>query len=153
LIDPRVQNVVRQRVEGTIQTLKDKIQFDASDVLYLDCGNERAPSIDRILPVLKQWADYHRIVIIGFNEDSTLGALDAARLANRENDIAVIGQGADKEALTVLHTPGNRLVGTTAYRPDNYGARLVDLAARILNGEKVPQENFIELEFYTSNSF
>lgn len=153
LVEPRVLDVVRRRIAGTVQVLQERIGYNPADVFYLDCGNERNLSIERMIPVLQQWDGCHRIAIIGFNEESTLGALDAISLAKREADVAVVGQGADKDALVALQVPGTRLVATTSYRPDTYGARIVDLALRMLNRERVPQENYIDLELYTPESF
>lgn len=149
LIEQRVLNVVRQRVDHAIRTFAEQIRFKQSDIFYLDCGNARALSTERITPILRQWSDYHHIVIVGFNEDSTLGALEAARSLKRDPDVAVIGQGADKAALDELRHPASRLIATTAYRPDTYGRYLIELALRMLGGEKAPRENFIPIDLFT----
>jgi hypothetical protein len=41
-------------------------------------------------------------------------------------------------------TPHSRFLGSVAYYPEQYGPRLLDLAQRILKGERVPREHFTD---------
>jgi ribose transport system substrate-binding protein len=147
LIEPRVHAVL-PRVADAVSTLQAAVHINANDVFYLDCGNDRRLTIERVIPILDQWSMYHRIAVVGFNEDSTIGILEAARRCNRESDVIVVGQGADKAAVEALRAPNSRLIATTGYRPDTYGPQLIDLSRRILHSEKVPAENFVKLDFY-----
>jgi ABC-type sugar transport system substrate-binding protein len=149
MIEPRVLEVVRSRVDFTIRTMKDAgVQVGTDDVFYLDCGNEYEVSVARAIPVLERWAEYDRIAIIGFNEESTLGALDAARQIGCEDRVVAVGHGASQLAgeLKREHT---RLIGAVGYRPHDYGKHLIDLALRILRRESVPMRNYIELEQFS----
>jgi ribose transport system substrate-binding protein len=75
--------------------------------------------------------------VIGMNDETALGALNAARALGREADIAAAGQGADHLALAELRSPTSRLIASVAYFPERYGERLIDLAFRLFRGEKL----------------
>ena len=40
--------------------------------------------------------------------------------------------------------PNSPFIASTDFRMSDYGPRLIDLAVRILSGERVPSQNFIE---------
>lgn len=152
LTEIRVADVVRLRIDHALATLKDMIHYDSDNLLYIDSGNVYDLSVERTIDVLRRWTDYHRIAMIGFNEDTSLALMDAARTLGRLNDVVAIGQGADRAALDELRRPDTRLIATTGYRPYAYGAHLVDLALRILRGERVPTNNYVELDLFTATN-
>ncbi len=136
MTDNRVLGEVRKRTDQALVALSEWASFSPDDVLHLDSGNIYDIAYERALPVLERWKNYHRIAVIGMNDNTALGALDAARALGREADVAVVGQGADL-AVAELRNPDSRLIASTAYFPERYGAQLVDLALRIFRGEKL----------------
>ena len=82
--------------------------------------------------------DCHHIAIVAFNDEAAFGALQAARKVNREQDVVIVGQGAERLVHTELRDPESRLIGSTAYMPERYGEKLMGLALKILHGESVP---------------
>jgi len=152
LTDSRVLEMVRQRVDNTLVGLQSHINLDSNDVFYLDSGNEFDTTAERVTPVLERWLEFNRIAVIGFNEESALGALDAVRSAERESDIVLVAHGADEAALEELRRPDTCLIGAVGYRPHQYGEYLADLVVRLLSGERVPQRNYIDLDVYTSDN-
>jgi len=137
LTDNRVLGEVRKRTEYALIALADWVRFSPDDVLHLDSGNTYDIAYQRSLPVLQRWEAYHRIAVIGMNDETALGALNAARALGREADIAAAGQGADYLALAELRSPTSRLIASVAYFPERYGERLIDLAFRLFRGEKL----------------
>lgn len=144
----RVLAEVRKRIDFALVALRDSILFSPDDVLFLDSGNLQHTAQERFAPILERWSDYHRIAVIGFNDDTALGALDAARDAGRENDLVVVGQGATL-ALNEFRHSNPRFIASTAYFPERYGEHLVELALRILRGDSVPRRNFMEHQCIT----
>ena len=143
ITEHRVSAAVSARVESGIEGLLSEVSCEKDAIFYVDGGNERAEARRVALPVLERWDGVHRIAVLGFNDDTALGALDAARELGRENDVAVAGQGADL-AVEEFKRPGTRLVASTAYYPERYGEQVIALALRMLNGERVPRENLID---------
>lgn len=152
LTDSRVLENVRQRLIGGVEELAAYVQINPDDVLYLDGQNSFEVSQTYSHTVLENWADHEHIVILGLNDETTLGAIEAARQAGRAAHVVGIGQGAnfdqfaDQAALT-------RLLGSIGYYPEAYGEHLMDLALRMLAGQKVPTQNFIEHEFIPNPFF
>jgi ribose transport system substrate-binding protein len=152
LTEARVLNVVRQRLDYGLKKLGEMVTFDTSAVLYLDSGNRRDISAQRVGEVLARWSDYHRIAAICLNDDSALGVLDAARVLGREQDVAVVGQGANL-AVEEFRNPGTRMIASTAYYPEQYGEKLIELSLRMLQGERVPPNNYVEPVLVTAENF
>ncbi|HLA44996.1 MAG TPA: sugar ABC transporter substrate-binding protein [Aggregatilineales bacterium] len=142
LTDSRLLNVVQQRLDYAIKTLGNYAGFNKQDVFYVDGETRRDVSYERTLLVLKSWEDYHRIAIVGINDDCVLGAVEAARMLGRENDVVGVGHGANllDDAFAFSES---RFIGSVAYFPESYGTQVLDLAMRILNRQRIPQVNTI----------
>jgi ribose transport system substrate-binding protein len=127
------------RIQGQLDGLQAVTGEILPDrVTYLDSGNRSDISEKQMLKALKGLPDQRRIAIICFNDDAALGALLAARKANREQDVVIVGQGADRMIRPEIRRPRSRVIGSTAFMPEKYGEKLVDLAMKILRGEPVP---------------
>lgn len=150
--DSRLLEIVRQRLYFALEGLAAYINYSSDDVLFLDGANMRETSRERALPVLEHWSRYDHIAILGLNDDSALGALDAAYDLGLAEHVVGVGQGANllDEAFS---QPEGRFIGSVAYFPNHYGEKLVDLSLRLLRGEKVPRENFIEHVCITRDNF
>jgi ribose transport system substrate-binding protein len=76
----------------------------------------------------------------------------AARKLQREGDVIIVGQGADRRVREELRHSGSRVIGSTAYAPEKYGESLIPLALRILRGGPVPPAVYLEHEFISAIS-
>ncbi len=143
MAESRVLDFVRQRIDFAVSAVTEKLAVPSDHIFYLDGDNNRLPSYERSSPILKRWPEFRRIGVIGFNDESALGVLDAARELGREEDMVLVGQGGNlaAEEFSRAHT---RFIASTAYYPEQYGPRLIDLALRLRRGEKIPRENFTE---------
>jgi ribose transport system substrate-binding protein len=99
------------------------------------------------LAALKRLPNAHHLVILSFNDDAALGALEAARHLGREGDVTIVGQGADRRVRSLMEIPGCQIIGSTAFLPEQYGPRLVELALKILRGEPVPPAVYMNHSF------
>ncbi len=79
-----------------------------------------------------------RVVVGAVNDQSALGALQAFRDYRCEDRCAVVGQGAAIEARHEMRRPQSRLIGSVAYFPESYGAKIIGLALDILQHVEVP---------------
>jgi ribose transport system substrate-binding protein len=91
-----------------------------------------------------------RIAIIAHNDDAALGALAAFENAGRLHQVAAVGQNADRLGRAALQRTGFPFVGSTSYAPEHYGARLIELALKLLRGEPVPPAIYIEHTFVSA---
>jgi ribose transport system substrate-binding protein len=104
----------------------------------LNSGNTGEVSEARLTEALKHLPALHRLAVLCFNDDAAIGALTAARKLHRENDVIIVGQGADRRVREELKNPASRIIGSTAYWPEQYGEKIIPLALKILRGESVP---------------
>ena len=149
LTESRVLDFVRARSTSALNSLIEGIGYTPQDIMHLEAGNVREPSAQAVINVLQRWADVHRIAVIGFNDETAIGAIDAARQLGRENDIIAVGQGGNLIA-EEAKLPNPRMVASVSYHPEQYGESLMALAMRMLAGERVSREQFIEHEALTT---
>lgn len=153
LEEPRAGALVAGRIRGQMDGLQSIVGEIAADrILYLDSGNRTEVSEGQMMRALDALSRFHHLAVIAFNDDAALGALAAARARHRENDIVVVGQGADRPARAELRRPRSRFIGSTAYMPEKYGERLIRLAQRILRGEPLPPAIYMEHTFITKDN-
>jgi ribose transport system substrate-binding protein len=153
LEEPRAGVLPEARIQGQWDGLQEKIgKVTADQIHYIDCANTSAISESGVDGILQQFPDDHHIAIISFNDEAAYGALQAARKRNREEDVVIVGQGADRLVHEELRNPQSRLIGSTAYMPERYGEKLMELALKILNGESVPPAVYISHVFINSDN-
>ncbi len=148
LVEPRAGTVPAARMHGQLDGLASAIgAVPGERQIRLDCGNTAEQSEREVMSALRQLPGLHRIAILSFNDDAAIGALTAARRLRREEDVAIVGQGADRRVREALASPESRIVGSTAYYPERYGEKLIDLAQRVLAGEPVPPAVYMQHTF------
>lgn len=153
LEEPRAGAQPASRIQGQLDGLQSIVgPVPPEKQLTLNSGNTSEISEGAMTDALKRFPKEHRIAVICFNDGATIGALSAARRLNREQDIVIVGQGADRRVDEEVKHPGSRIIGSTAYMPERYGERLIPLALRILRGEPVPPAVYIEHTFVSAVS-
>lgn len=152
MTEQRALSAIRTRIDSAIQGLCDNAAVKKEDIFYLDGGTHQTTAYKHSESVFKLWEGVKRIAVICSNDDTAMGVINRAREMGRESDIGVIGQGANL-AIHEFSKPGNRFIASTAYYPEKYGEHLVDLALRMLHGERVPYENLIQPEAVTVENY
>lgn len=153
LEEQRPGALVAARIQGQL----DGLQSVAGEVapartIRLDSGNTSDISQPNMNEALEGLPDEHRLAVISFNDDAAIGAVTAARQAGREQDVVIVGQGADRIARKEIRRPGSRLIGSAAYWPERYGQKLIDVAQAILQGEPVPPAVYNKHVFITKDN-
>ncbi len=139
LEEPRAGALPASRIAGQMEGMHSVLgEIPLEKQLRLNCANTTEISQAETLAALRRMPEAHRIAILCFNDDSAVGALEAARQLGRSQDVAIVGMGADRRVREILHQPGARIIGSTAFSPELYGERLIELAQKILHGEPVP---------------
>lgn len=85
--------------------------------------------------------------MICFNDDAAVGTLHAANDTGLDRSLLVVGQGADRRLRAEMRKPNSPIVGATAFRPEDYGKPLVQLALDILSEKRVYPAVFMEHYF------
>lgn len=127
------------RMLGLLDGLRDTLpHFEGATVFRY----EKRPNFENSRTVLRQHLRRNatrRILVAAVNDQSGLGALQAFRDFGSEENCAIVGQGAAIEARQEMRKPGTRFVGSVAYFPETYGARIIRLALDILENRTVPR--------------
>lgn len=153
LEEPRAGSLVAARIQGQLDRLQSVIgEIPADKRLILNSGNTCEISEVEMAAALKRMPDAHQIAVVCFNDDAAYGALLAARRLQREQDVVIVGQGADRRVREEMGRPGCRIIGSTAYFPEQYGEKLIPLALKILHGEPVPPAVYIDHVFILASN-
>lgn len=153
LEEPRAGALPAARIQGQLDGLQAVIgPIPPAKIIHIDSGNRSDISEKNTIKALKKVLDEHRLAVISFNDDAALGALRAAQKVNREKDLAIVGQGADRMIRPEIRRPNSQVIGSTAYMPEKYGPKLIDLAFKILRGEPVPPAVYTDHTFITAEN-
>jgi len=152
LEEPRAGALPGARIFGQLEGFQEIVgAVPAEKHLVLNSGNTQEISAQAMLNTLQQYPHFHHIAVICFNDDVAMGVLEAARQLRREQDIVIVGQGAEQRVRDELARAGSRIICSTAYSPEAYGEKLIQLALRILRDEPVPPAVYMEHTLIKSN--
>jgi ribose transport system substrate-binding protein len=153
LEEPRAGALPAARILGQIDGLQEVVgEIPQSKVIYLESGNTSDVSEAHMVATLNATPNAHRLAVISFNDDAAIGALAAARKAGRETDVVIVGQGADRIVREEIWHRDSRIIGSTAFWPEKYGPRLIEVAAKILRGEQLPPAIYMDHMFINSDN-
>ena len=153
LEEPRAGALPAARILGQLDSVREVLgPIDPARIVTLESGNVAEVSEAAMLALLDQHPELRRFAVICFNDPAALGAIAAARTRGREEQIVVVGQGADRRARSEIRRRGSRLIGSTAYMPEQYGERLIALAQQIVRREPVPPAVYMDHVFITAEN-
>jgi ribose transport system substrate-binding protein len=153
LEEPRAGSLPEARIQGQLDGLQEVLGAIAADHIHtLDSGNTSAVSETAVTDLLQTIPDSQHIAIVSFNDEAAFGALQAARKVNRELDVVIVGQGADRLIHGEIRDKQSRLIGSTAYMPERYGEKLMELALKILHSESVPPAIYMNHVFINADN-
>lgn len=151
LEEPRAGAVPAARISSQLDGFQSIVgPLPSEKCITLNSGNTREISEQMMLRTLNRFPNLHQLAVVCFNDDAAIGALEAARRAGREKDIAIVGQGADRRVRQELAQLGSRIIGSTAFSPEEYGDNLVSLALRLLHAEPVPPAVYMTHSFISA---
>jgi ribose transport system substrate-binding protein len=150
LEEQRAGDLPKARIHGQQDAFEAVVgRVSAEKIITLDSGNTRAISQANMSAALLELPAARRIAVISFNDEAAAGALHSARALNREEHVVVVGQGCDRLIRPEIRRPDSRLIGSTAYMPECYGANLLEIATAILQGKSMPPALYVEHVFVT----
>lgn len=153
LEEPRAGALPAARILGQMDGLQEVVgEIPQSKILSLDSGNTSDVSKAQVIAALNDLPDAHRLAVISFNDDAAIGALAAARKVGRESDVVIVGQGADRIVRKEIWRRDSRIIGSTAFWPEKYGHKLIEVATKILRGEQVPPAIYMDHVFINAEN-
>lgn len=140
VLDSPTMNSINDRIAGFMEAIEGK-NFEI--VAQQDAKGDLETALGLTEDILQAHPDV--IAIMGGNDPTALGALAAAKAANKM-DIAIYGVDGSPDAKAAI-AEGGPLVGTGAQSPISIGEQSVEVAYKILKKEdfekRVPVETFL----------
>lgn len=151
--------VVEQKRAGQLPALRIKGQMDGlqqrlnaippEKIIWVDSDNTSEGLYPIMEKTLNALPPHSRCAVICFNDDAAIGTLRVASDIGCEENLLIVGQGADRRIRAEMRKEQSSIVGSTAFRPEDYGSALTRLALDILEGIEAPLATYTE-HFFVS---
>lgn len=134
--------VTNLRVMSVVERIQAEICCSSPEpeVIEWDSPNE-APK-EALLNFLLGVPRKDKVLFITFNLPHLLGSHELIMQHRDARDTLVVGQNFNEQVQELMRKPDSPILGCVHYSPEKYGARVLDIALRMLNGEEVDQVNY-----------
>jgi ribose transport system substrate-binding protein len=126
------------RIQGQIDGLRASISISEDHIVRLSTHGDLEGSQLAATQALRNIPWGKRVLFVGINANSALGALAAAQMLDRQSYVAVVSQNASARVRKQLLARNPMLIGAVDYFPQNYGPKAIQLALAILSGRPTP---------------
>lgn len=152
LESPRAGRTIQSRLIGALQGVQEKLgPLPEKNVHHLDGGGEQDASRAAVAAFLGAKTG-QRLLVVGINDESAIGAVQAARNAPYGMELAIVGHGGSLEIIDLAADPNSPCIGTVSFQPERYGPGLLNFALPILRGRSAPVVHYIPHEFIGKNN-
>lgn len=138
------------RTEGQRQGFLASTEgFPEDQVIKIDTKNTLEESFKQMSNVLGRIPEDVPIMVTAINDQSATGMLRAVESAGRQEDVLVVGLGADE-----LDTLANedRLIASVGTFPERYGNYIIPTALMQLAGYEVPEAVLVNSEMVSTEN-
>lgn len=144
------QQLIMERTDGIVAGIKAADpSLPSSSIVVFQGSTDPDSAGAAVAAQLTAHPDAKHIIIGMLGDANGVSASKAAQEAGRSSQVLIAGQGGDGVGISTLEGPPTTFIGTTDYRPENYGNDLIPLACDIIEGKKIPQMNYIKHIFLT----
>lgn len=148
LESPLAGRTAHSRIVGVLRGAEERLGVLAKSVIHhVDGGGDKAISKAAVANFLKGSRPGRKLLIVGINDESALGAVQAVSSFRGSADVAVVGHGGSKEILDVIADPKSVCIGTVSFHAERYGPDLLNFALPIVQGKSAPTFHYIPHEF------
>ena len=149
---PAAGKSARARADGLREGVQAVAGPLAPDCVWtLACGYDREAIQAQVAQILGGRPG-RCLAVTAVDDEAALAAVAAAQALGCAGQVAVVGLGGSRPARDELRRPGSPLIGTVKFAPEGYGAALLQIAGRMLNGASVSPENYVEHSFITAEN-
>jgi ribose transport system substrate-binding protein len=148
LESPLAGRTAHSRIVGVLRGLEERlIKLPESAIHHLDGGGDKAISKAAVAAFLKSARSPKRILIVGINDESAIGAVEAVNAAKGSREIAVVGHGGSREIMEMIANPNSPCIGVVSFHADRYGTDLFNFALPIVQGRSAPTGHYVPHQF------
>ena len=153
LESPMAGRTTHSRTVGVLRGLEEKRGALPKEIIHhLDGGGERAKSKAALQLFLRTLKGRNKILIVGINDESAIGAASALSATPNSVEAAVVGHGGSPEILGLIAERDNPCIGTVSFHPELYGPDLLNFALPIVQGKSAPVYHYVPHEFIGKNN-
>ena len=151
LESPQAGRTTHSRTVGVIRGLEESLGPLPKEIIHrVDGGGDRLIAKAATTTFLKTLKGKRKVLIVGINDESALGATQA--LAGFSSiDAAVVGHGGSREILNVIADKKSPCIGTVSFHSERYGPDLLSFALPIIQGRSAPVYHYVPHEFIGKN--
>ena len=132
LEQPESGSIPAARIQGALVSLRNSLALKDSDILHYDTRGALDESRSAATQALRNIPWGRKVLFIGINANSAIGALEAADVLGRQSCTAVVSQNVTGRIRRELQARNPMLIGAVDFFPGTYGERIVSLALNIL---------------------
>ncbi len=140
------------RIQGALVSLRNSFTLKDSDILHYDTRGALDESRSAATQALRNIPWGRKVLFIGINANSTIGALEAAEVLGRQSCTAVVSQNVTGLIRRELQARNPMLIGAVDYFPGTYGERTVQLALNILAGNATAPATYTDHLLITADN-
>jgi ribose transport system substrate-binding protein len=147
LESPRAGRTIQSRLVGAVQGIQERLgPLPEKAIVHLDGGGDKATSHAATAAALKA-RSRKKILVVGINDESAIGAIDAAAQTGNSADVAIVGHGGSTEIMDLAANPDSPCIGTVFFHAERYGTDLLSFALPIVRGRSAPVVHYVPHEF------
>lgn len=147
---PQSGPIPAARLAGEREGLESVVgKIPESKVRHLDSKNTMDIAYRLIKDGLSTLPQAHHIAIVCINDDTAVGAVNAARAVRRDKDIAVTAVDGSEVGRREIRKVDSPHKGSTASFPENYGNKIIPAMLKLLKGAKLPPALYTDHVFLT----
>jgi ribose transport system substrate-binding protein len=152
LESPRAGRTIQSRLVGAVQGVQERLgPLPEKSIVHLDGGGDKATSHAATAAALKSRSP-KKVLVVGINDESAIGASEAASKAGSGTEVAVVGHGGSMEILDIAANPHSPCIGTVFFHAERYGTDLLSFALPIVRGRSAPVVHYVPHEFMSKDA-
>jgi ribose transport system substrate-binding protein len=144
LEQPESGQLVSMRIEGQVDSIRSAFGLGKTDFVRCVTRGDVEGSQLEAIHALRHIPWGKKVLIVGINSDSTLGAIRAIESLQRHECAVAVGQSASARVRREMAHGNPVLVGAVDYAPSKYGGHVIQLALDILQGQATPPAVYTE---------
>ncbi len=144
---PQAGRIPQSRIIGMLRGIQHVLpHLRDRSVLHRDAQGTDQGAYMATRRVLRSVSPTERLLIGALYDSYARGALRAVREKGRERFTAIMGQGWDPHPLLTeeIRRGDSPIIGTVAYFPEKYGAKVLASILKCLGGQQVPPAVYTE---------
>ena len=148
LESPLAGRTTHSRSVGVLKGIEERLGKLPEDIIHhLDGGGDRAISKVALSNFLKTVRPASRILAVGINDESAIGAVDAVNSLKGARQIAIVGHGGSSDILEIIKDPKSPCIGVVSFHAERYGPELFNFALPIVQGRSAPTGHYVPHKF------